>query len=109
VRVPDLQDLVRLVARGADSAREEARRVAEELVARGELGREEAAAIEAAVADAVASHRVWLEQRVLRPLRELLGRGVPLGPADAGLETRLAALEERLARIERKLDGSGAA
>jgi polyhydroxyalkanoate synthesis regulator phasin len=103
--VPDLDALVRLVARGVESAREEARRVADELVARGDLGREEAAAIEAAVADAVEANRAWLEARVLAPLRAAL-RGS--GPEAPTLEARLAALEARLARIERKLDGRGA-
>ena len=104
--MPDLQALLRLVARGADRARAEARLVVEELVARGDLGRDEAAAIEAAVADAVESNRAWLDARVLGPLREVLGGAAPAAPS---LEVRLAALEERLARIERKLDGRGPA
>jgi polyhydroxyalkanoate synthesis regulator phasin len=118
--VADLRALVQLVSRGAESARAEARRVVDELVARGDLGREEAAAIEAAVADAVDANRRWLDERVLRPLREALasaragarasepapaeGAGPPL---PAALDARLAALEARLERIERKLDGAG--
>jgi polyhydroxyalkanoate synthesis regulator phasin len=107
--VADLQDLVRLVLRGAESARDDARRVAEELVARGELGREEAAVVEAAVADAVASQRAWLDERVLRPLRELLGRSDPDAAAQGRerLDARLAAIEARLAQIERRLGGGG--
>lgn len=109
----DLGAIARLLVRGggtlADAARAEARRVLEELVARGDLGREEAARLETAVAEAAETHRRWLDERVAGPLRELLrgaaeavGRG-----ADDELRARLAALEERLARIEQALAGRG--
>jgi hypothetical protein len=111
--VADFEALVRLLARGADSARGEARRVIDELVERGDLGREEAAAIEAAVADAVEANRRWLGERVVGPLRgaargaaEAVGRA--LGEAgSAEVLARLDAIEGRLAALERRLGGEG--
>jgi polyhydroxyalkanoate synthesis regulator phasin len=124
----DLESIARLVLRGgsslAESARAEAQRVLEELVARGDLGRAEAADIEAAVLEAAETHRRWLDERVVGPLRgawrstaEAVGRAAGeagAGQAGAGdaqardeLRARLAAIEERLARIERALAGRG--
>lgn len=102
----------------AESARAEARRVLEELVARGDLGQDEATEIEEAVADAAETHRRWLDERVMAPLRgawrstaEAVGRAASeagrgtAAPADDDLRARLGAIEERLARIERALAG----
>ncbi|MEB2343563.1 MAG: hypothetical protein OZ948_02350 [Deltaproteobacteria bacterium] len=118
----DLEAIARVLVRGggalAESARAEARRVLEELVARGDLGRAEAAEIEEAVVAAAETHRRWLDERVVAPLRgvwrstaEAVGRAAreagrdAAAPADEGLRARLAAIEERLARIERALAG----
>lgn len=117
----DLESIARMVLRGgssvAESARAEAQRVLEELVARGDLGRAEAADIEAAVLDAAEAHRRWLDERVVGPLRgawrnatEAAARaaaepGRAQVPAGDELRARLAAIEERLARIERALAG----
>lgn len=111
----DLESIARTLLRGggdlAESARAEAQRVLAELVARGDLGREEAAEIEAAVLDAAETHRQWLEARVLGPLRgawrgavEAVGRsGAESPPAADEVRERLAAIEARLERIERAL------
>ena len=77
-------------------ARGEARRVLDVLIERGDVSLEEADRIEAGIESAIATHRRWLEERVLAPLR---GAGEGAGRLDA----RLAALEERLARIEARL------
>jgi len=119
----DLESIARMVMRGgssmAESARAEAQRVLEELVARGDLGRAEAADIEAAVLDAAETHRRWLDERVVGPLRgawrsaaEAVGRaageaGLAEAPARDELRARLDGIEERLARIERALAGRG--
>jgi len=119
----DLESIARMVMRGgssmAESARAEAQRVLEELVARGDLGRAEAADIEAAVLDAAETHRRWLDERVAGPLRgawrsaaEAVGRaageaGLAEAPARDELRARLDGIEERLARIERALAGRG--
>jgi polyhydroxyalkanoate synthesis regulator phasin len=122
--VADLEAIARLLARGgsslADSAGAEARRVLDELVARGDLGRDEADRIEAAVREAAEQHRRWVDERVIGPLRRAL-RGVVTtagqavasasgargAPAGDDVAARLAAIEERLARIEGALAGRG--
>ena len=121
----DLESIARSLLRGggalAESAREEAQRVLAELVARGDLGREEAAEIEKAVRDAAEQHRRWLDERVIAPLRgawrsaaETVARAAADAPARAAapdprdeIRERLAAIEERLARIERALAERG--
>ncbi|HEY8492970.1 MAG TPA: hypothetical protein VIN04_03685 [Myxococcota bacterium] len=119
----DLESIARLLLRGgsglAESARAEARRVLDELVARGDLGRAEAEELEAAVRKAAETHQRWLEERVVAPLRgawrgaaEAAGRAAGrAGRGDAAalddLRARLDAIEERLARIERALTGRG--
>jgi polyhydroxyalkanoate synthesis regulator phasin len=118
----DLESIARALLRGggslSESARAEAQRVLEELVARGDLGREEAAEIEAAVLDAAEVHRRWLDERVVAPLRgawrsaaDAVGRAATEAgeaPADRdGVRARLDAIEERLARIERALAERG--
>lgn len=113
--VADLESLLRLVTRGAAGAREEARRVLDELVARGDLDRAEADEIEAAVRSAVETHRRWLDERVVGPLRSAWRRagGAAAARAEASgadaLAARLDAIEARLARIERALGAPGAA
>ena len=115
--VADLESIARLLLRGgaslAESARAEAQRVVEELRARGDLGVEEAEAIEAAVREAVDANTRWLDERVVGPLRgawrgaaEAARRGAAESsePSDE-IRARLAALEERLERIERLLGG----
>jgi polyhydroxyalkanoate synthesis regulator phasin len=116
----DLESIARLILRGAgsigDAAREEAQRVLDELVARGDLAGDEAAEIEAAVLDAVEANRRWLEERLVAPARGVLGRAAEAvgralaeapraahAGAEPSLAARLAALEERLARIEQLL------
>jgi len=118
----DLEAIARLLVRGggtvAESARAEAQRVLAELVARGDLGREEAADLEAAVVEAAEAHGRWLDERVVGPLRgawrgvaHAVGRaiaereGEAPRPEEDELRARLAAIEERLARIERALAG----
>jgi polyhydroxyalkanoate synthesis regulator phasin len=117
----DLESIVRMLVRGggslAESARAEAQRVLEELVARGDLGRAEAAEIEEAVVAAAEAHRRWLDERVVAPLRgawrsasDAVGRAAaeseaPAGRAEDEVRARLAAIEERLARIEQALVG----
>lgn len=116
----DLESIARLLLRGgsglAESARAEARRVLDELVARGDLGRAEAEELEAAVRQAAETHQRWLEERVVAPLRgawrgvaEAAGRAAGAGRGDTTahdeLRARLDAIEERLARIERALTG----
>jgi polyhydroxyalkanoate synthesis regulator phasin len=109
----DLETLTRLLVRGAASAREDARRVLDELVARGDLSREEALEIEAAVLDAVEANRRWLDERLVTPLRgvvtgaaQAIGRALaeaaPRG-GSAAVADRLEALERRLARLEELL------
>lgn len=114
--------MARLLLRGgaslAETARAEAQRVVDELVARGDLDADEAAAIEAAVRESVDANGRWLDERVVGPLR-----GAWRGLADAArqatgdasgrddeIRARLAALEERLGRIEQALGlrGDGA-
>lgn len=111
----DLGSIARLLAHGgstlAEAAREEARRVLGELVARGDLGRDEAAEIEAAVLEATEAHRRWLDERVVGSLRgvwrgvlDAVGRaGAGARPDDGALGERVAAIEDRLGRIERAL------
>jgi polyhydroxyalkanoate synthesis regulator phasin len=98
----DLESLARWLTQGSralgEGARGEARRVLDVLVDRGDLSRDEADEIEAAVAQAADGHRRWLDERVLAPLRAAFG-----GTQRDALEARLAALEERLARIEAAL------
>ena len=98
----DLDSLARLLTRGtqgaSEGARREARRVLDVLVERGDLSRAEADEIEAAVAQAADTHRRWLDESVLAPLGRTL-RGFA-GAGAAGVDARLAKLEERLARIE---------
>lgn len=121
----DLESIVRLLARRggsvAESARAEAQRVLEELVARGELGRAEAQEIEDAVRKAAETHARWLDERVVAPLRgawrsaaEAAGRAAAApeepraptsSPAGDDVCARLDAIEERLAGIERALAG----
>jgi polyhydroxyalkanoate synthesis regulator phasin len=120
----DLESIVRLLARRggsvAESARAEAQRMLEELVARGELGRAEAQEIEDAVRKAAETHARWLDERVVAPLRgawrsaaEAAGRAAAAqqreapaaAPAGDDVRARLDAIEERLARIERALAG----
>lgn len=103
----DLGSIFESLARGArslgdpEAALAEARRIVAELVARGDLSREEAAQLEQAVLGAAAANRRWLDERVVGPLRGGLAR--TLG-SDA-LAARLDALEARLARIETLLAG----
>jgi polyhydroxyalkanoate synthesis regulator phasin len=117
----DLESIARLILRGAgsvgDAAREEARRVLDELVARGDLARDEAADLEAAVLEAVEANRRWFEERLIAPARDVLGRTAEAvgrafadaprsgraGAVDPSLAARLDALEQRLARIEHLL------
>jgi hypothetical protein len=106
----DFDSFARRLAGGAQSlregARDEARRVLDVLVERGDISRTEADQIEEAVAGAAESQRRWLDDNVLAPLGRAL-RGVasrPAGPArDDALADRLAAIEARLDRIERAL------
>jgi polyhydroxyalkanoate synthesis regulator phasin len=118
-RMADLEALVRLLTRGAEAARGEARRILDELVGRGDLSRAEADEIDARVREAVDANRRWLDERVVSPLRDALrGAGGALrraldddprpGPRDDALLARLAALEARLARVEARLAGRGA-
>jgi polyhydroxyalkanoate synthesis regulator phasin len=92
----DLESIARTLLRGggdlAESARAEAQRVLEELVARGDLGREEAAQIEAAVLDAAETHRQWLEARVSGPLRGAWRGVVEAVRAGAAAESEAAGL-----------------
>jgi polyhydroxyalkanoate synthesis regulator phasin len=71
-RMADLDALVRLLTRGADAARGEARRILDELVARGDLSRAEADEALARVQEAVEVNRRWLDERVVSPLRDVL-------------------------------------
>ena len=99
-RVASLDSFMRILAHGAqgigEGARSEARRVLDVLVERGDLSRSEAQEIESHVAAAADAHRRWLGERVLEPL----GRALEAANGGAGLDRRLAAIEERLARIE---------
>jgi len=115
----DLEALVRLLTRGAEAARGEARRILDELVARGDLSRAEADEALARVQEAVDANRRWLDERVVSPLRDALrGAGGALrralddearpGGRREDLLGRLAALEARLARVEARLEGLGA-
>src|SRR5262249_41706225 len=118
-RMADLEALVRLMTRGAEAARGEARRILDELVARGDLSRAEADEALARVQEAVDANRRWLDERVVSPLRDALrGAGGALrraldeearpGGRREDLLARLAALEARLARVEARLEGRGA-
>jgi len=118
-RMADLEALVRLLTRGAEAARGEARRILDELVARGDLSRAEADEALARVQEAVDANRRWLDERVVSPLRDALrGAGGALrraldeearpGGRREDLLARLAALEARLARVEARLEGRGA-
>ena len=106
----DFEALARRLAAGAHSlgegARGEARRVLDVLVERGDLSRAEADEIEAAVADAAETQRLWVGENVLAPLGRAL-RGVAKaatpGAGSDALHDRLAAIEVRLERIERAL------
>ena len=68
----DLEALVRLLLRGAEAARGEARRILDELVTRGDLSRAEADEALARVQDAVDANRRWLDERVVAPLRDVV-------------------------------------
>jgi polyhydroxyalkanoate synthesis regulator phasin len=117
--VADLESIARLLLRGgtslAESARDEARRILEELVVRGDLGADEAAEIEAAVLDAASAHRRWVDERLVGPLRgalrgaaEAAGRATAAAAAPGDeLRARLGAIEARLDRIEQVLRGRG--
>ncbi len=114
----DFESLARRLAAGGQSlgeslaeglgagARGEARRVLDVLVERGDLSRAEADEIEAAVADAAATQRRWVDDNLLAPLGRALG-GVAKAAAPAAgtgaLHDRLAAIEARLERIERAI------
>lgn len=95
------------VARAAAGAREDARRIARELLARGDVRPEEAEALEQGVAEAVEAGRRVVETRLLQPLSELaagLLRELRGGARDdTRVLARLEALDARLARVERRL------
>jgi polyhydroxyalkanoate synthesis regulator phasin len=132
----DFQSITRWLARGPDAAREEAQRVLDELLERGDMGPEEADAIRAGILEAVESNRRFLQERVGAPLRELLGalaslregrpseRDTPRegGPSERdtpreggpcerdalrAILERLDELSERVGRLESRLGGGG--
>ncbi len=107
--------LSQLLFRGAELAQHEARRILDELIARGDLSDEEAAEIELSVQEAVASHRRFFRESVMAPLRGAWGawngREAAGGPREAGgaselgeVLARLSDISERLERLEREMD-----
>ncbi len=100
--------LSQLLFRGAEVAQHEARRILDELIARGDLSDEEAAEIELAVQEAVASHRRFFRESVLSPLRGAWNAWNAREPAGAGgldeVLERLSDLSARLERLEREMD-----
>lgn len=106
------------------SALEDARRAADELVARGGLRPEEAAEIERAVGEALGQARRMVLESVVRPAeaafsaaaaawrRPPAGAAAPAPASSAASDTLLRRLDEvvaRLERIERRLAADGAA
>jgi hypothetical protein len=97
-------------------ARADAGRIAAELVARGHLSAEQAAALEGAVASAITSGRDLLAEALREPARlvETLRQSAAArdaateGPSDsAGLVVRLEEIDARVARLERALSRLG--
>lgn len=121
----DLQSITRWLARGSDAARDEAQRVLEELLRRGDVSAEEAEEIRAGIAEAVEANRRFLQERVGGPLREVLGalaglRDQPPSDRERSREglgsdrellrailARLDELAERVGRLESRLGGGG--
>ena len=101
-------------AQRLEGARADAERITAELVARGHLPAEDAAALEAAVASAMRAGRELLTEALREPARLVaaLRRGAATrSGADATAPARLAEdlrrLDERVARLERTLARMG--
>lgn len=106
----DFATFADLLLRSAESARQDARRILDELRERGDLSDEEARAFEEAVGRAAsAGHRLFREA-LAAPLRRALSMlraaGESGGESDGG--DRVASFDERLAELEARLDALAA-
>lgn len=108
----DFATFADLLLRGAESARQDARRILEELRERGDLSAEEARAFEDAASRAADAGQGLLRKVLAAPLRRVLSMLDAAGSAEAGDEpgsdARAASFDERLAQLEARLDALAA-
>jgi polyhydroxyalkanoate synthesis regulator phasin len=108
--VLDFTTFANLLLRSAESARDDARRILDELRERGDLSAEEARAFEEAVGRAAVAGHGLLRDALAAPLRRALSmlRSVGAAGEESDPGEPVASFDERLAALEARLDALAA-